>query len=160
MTEQGSQPQWNAGPPAKRSNSTNWKALAAIVVALLVVGYIASRPHPQPSSPGAGSRCAAASPGLVSAIETGLTVTGGGSLSHAFLVRSGDFSKVYFVAARIEGPGMDAGSVGVWATNSTDGNGSVFAVDGFAREFSDWGAGPSMSLGDDGAQEARDCARG
>src|SRR4051794_16370582 len=63
------------------------------------------------------SRCNKASPALLSAIETGLEV-GGASLSRGFIVRSKDFSKVYMVAAEIDGPGLQGkGDIGTWATN-------------------------------------------
>lgn len=101
--------------------------------------------------------CDRAPAALLSAIETGLTVTGGGSLSNGYIVRSSDYEQVYFVAAQIEGEGMDD-SVGVWATNDPDGGGLIFAAEGLAREFSDWGDGPGFSSSDDGLSEARDCA--
>ena len=96
---------------------------------------------------------------MLSAIEQGLTVTGGGSLSNGQVVRSDDFENVYFVAAQIEGEGMED-SVGVWATNDPGGDGTIFSAEGFAREFSDWGDGPGFSPSDDGLDEARDCAGG
>lgn len=105
------------------------------------------------------SRCARASAALVSAIETGLTVTGGGSLSNAFVVKSDDFENASFVAAQIEGEGMDD-TVGVWSTNDPDGGGSILSADAFAAEFSDWGDGPGFSSSDDGFSEARECAEG
>jgi hypothetical protein len=112
------------------------------------------------SSGGGGSdRCSAASSALLSAIEQGLTVSGGGSLSGGQVVRSDDFENVYFVAARIEGEGM-SDAVGVWATNDQAGGGSIFSADALASEFSDWGEGPGFSSSDDGFEEARDCAGG
>jgi hypothetical protein len=36
---------------------------------------------------------------VLDAIETGLEVTGGGSLRRGYIVRSQDFDKVYMVAA-------------------------------------------------------------
>lgn len=105
------------------------------------------------------TRCESASAALVTAIESGLTVTGGGSLSNAVIVRSADFENVYFVAARIEGEGMDS-TVGVWATNGPDADGLIFSADALAREFSEWGDGPGFSSSDDGFAEARDCASG
>jgi hypothetical protein len=103
------------------------------------------------------SRCDAASPALVAAIETGLTVTGGGSLSDAWVVKSDDFETVYFVAANIEGEGV-SDTVGVWATNDPAGGGYILAADSFARELSDWGTGLGFSSSDDGFAEARECA--
>ena len=103
------------------------------------------------------SRCSPAASALVSAIEAGLTVSGGGSLSNAHIVRSGDFENVHFVAAQIEGEGM-SNAVGVWATNGPDGTGSIFAANAMATEFSDWGSGPGFTSSDDGLAEARECA--
>jgi hypothetical protein len=113
----------------------------------------------------ASSRCESVSRKLLHAITTGLTVSGGGSLSEAAAVRSSDFEKVWFVAAEIDGPGLEgSGDVGIWATNgdpSRRPSGLIFAVDAIAKEFSDWGDGSTadaqLSISDDGAQEAADC---
>jgi hypothetical protein len=84
-------------------------------------------------------RCEKVSSAVLNAIAEGLTVTGGGTLRGGYAVKSKDFSKVYMVAADIQGTGMEGNSeVGVWATNSLDGTGLIFAVDGLAKEFSDW----------------------
>jgi hypothetical protein len=49
-------------------------------------------------------------------------------LRDGFIVRSGDFEKVYMVAADIQGPGLErAGDVGVWAINSPNAEGLVYA---------------------------------
>lgn len=117
-----------------------------------------ARATTEPSQP-SPSRCETASSALTSAIETGLTVTGGGSLSNAYIVKSGDFQNVYFVAARIEGEGLDD-TVGVWAAHGPDADGFIFSADAFAREFSEWGPGRGFSSSDDGFAEARDCAGG
>lgn len=106
----------------------------------------------------APNRCVSVSAELVDAIETGLTVSGGGTLGAAQAVKSNDFEQAWFVAAEIRGPSLD--EVGVWATNGlTAGDGLIFAADGFAKEFSDWGDGPGFSIADDGAQEAKNCVR-
>lgn len=93
-------------------------------------------------------------------IEQGLTVTGGGSLRNGQVVESNDFDNVYFVAADIEGSGMDGLNVGIWATKDGTGSGGlVHSVDGVANESSDWGGGRQadahLSMFDDGAQEAK-----
>jgi hypothetical protein len=88
------------------------------------------------------SRCEKVSSKLLSVIAKGLTVAGGGSLRNGYAVKSNDFSKVYMVAADIQGDGMEGpNEVGVWATNNLDVGGLIFAVDSFAQEFSDWGHG-------------------
>jgi hypothetical protein len=109
------------------------------------------------------SRCERVSSAMLNAIAEGLTVTGGGTLRGGYAVKSTDFSKVYMVAADIQGTGMEGnGEVGVWATNSLDGAGLIFAVDGLAKEFSDWGHGDTtdanITLSSDGVSEAKECA--
>jgi hypothetical protein len=106
-------------------------------------------------------RCEMVTSALLNAIAEGLTVTGSGTLRNA--VKSDDFSKVYMVAADIQGTGMEGDNeIGVWGTNSLDGTGSIFAVDGFAKEFSDWGHGDTtdahITQSSDGVAEAKQCA--
>ena len=110
-------------------------------------------------------RCEKVSNALLNAIAEGLTVSGGGTLREGYAVKSNDFAKVYMVAADIQGTGMEGdGEVGVWATNSLDGDGLIFAVDGFAKEFSDWGHGDTtdahITQSSDGVDEAKECAGG
>jgi hypothetical protein len=109
--------------------------------------------------------CQPASKALVAAIEEGLTVTGGGSLRRAHIARSDDFEKVYMVAADVQGDGLEGGGdIGVWATNSPKGEGLIYAIDGVAQEFSDWGHGDQTDAAIDqfahGVDEARACAEG
>jgi hypothetical protein len=105
------------------------------------------------------SRCNPASAALLSRIEQGLTVYGGGSLANGQTVKSRDFESVYFVAADIQGEGVE---VGVWATNSLT-SGLTYSVNALAKEFSDWGDGGAtdarLSMSDDGAAEAEACVR-
>jgi hypothetical protein len=129
--------------------------LSVAIIALLAASAVGC------SSPDT-SRCVPARTTLLDAIATGLTVSGG-SLTGGQAVRSTDFSRVWFVAAKIHATGVD--DVGVWATNtdpsvSSEGEvGSIFAVDGFAKEFTDWGPAPNgISMSDDGAEIAQACA--
>lgn len=132
--------------------------IGAVVVLLAAIGSLGG-------SSGTGGtagddrspRCGRASSALVSAIESGLTVNGGGSLTDAYIVHSDDFENAHFVAAKIEGEGI-ADAVGVWSTNDPAGGGSIFSADALAEEFSDWGNGPGFRPSDDGFSEARDCA--
>jgi hypothetical protein len=108
-------------------------------------------------------RCEKVSSALLNAIAEGLTVSGSGTLRGGYAVKSKDFSKVYMVAADIQGTGMEGDNeIGVWATNSLDGAGLIFAVDGFAQEFSDWGHGDetdaNITQSSDGVTEAKECA--
>lgn len=109
---------------------------------LAVAGGCASTPSRAPAA--APADCSEAPPAVLSAISTGLK--GGTKLSRSAMIRDPDRSSVYLVAAEIDGPGVDGpGQVGVWATNRTDGSGSLFAVDNFAGQFSDWGKMPDAS---------------
>jgi hypothetical protein len=110
------------------------------------------------------SRCEKVPPGLVKAIESGLTVTGGGSLTEAWAVKSEDFKRVYFVSADIDGPGLEGtDDIGTWAKSGPlrVGRGLILAVDAVANEFSDWGDGRTtdaqLSMSNDGAEESTDC---
>jgi len=110
--------------------------------------------------------CERASRKLLDAIATGLEVSGGGGrLTRGYVVKSGEFARVYMVAAEIDGPGLqDDGDVGVWATNSKTPDGMIFAIDGAAQEFSDWGDGDktdaAIDQSADGVSRAKDCAQG
>ncbi len=78
-------------------------------------------------------------------------------------VRSRDFEKVYFIAAELDGPGLDGDNdIGVWATNDIEETTGFYAVDGYAEQFSSWPDGDTtdaaFSLSDEGASEARGCA--
>jgi hypothetical protein len=113
----------------------------------------------------AAPNCGRASAALINAIETGLEVDGGGSLRRGFIVRSKDFSKVFMVAAEIDGSGLrQKGDVGVWATNSRQGDGLIMAVDAVAQEFSDWGdadkTDAAIESSADGVAQAKECAEG
>ena len=119
-------------------------------------------PAPSASTP-SSDRCLAVSAKKLKNIATGLTIGGGGTLTNGFAVKSNDYEEVWFIAALIDGPSMGKGVVGIWASNRLEANdGFIFAIDGFAEEFSDWGVGSTtdanITQNDDGAQEAAQCA--
>ena len=161
--------------------------LAAVLVLLVIVAIVSPGP-PQPARvvptftpagalvatsapilptpfPASLARCLDVPAEKINAISTGLTVDGGGTLdtSTAQAVKSGDFSKVFFIAAAIHGSGFGAkGKIGIWASNSLDpSDGLIFAVDAMAKEFSDWGKSQktdsNISQFDDGGQESKKC---
>jgi hypothetical protein len=107
-------------------------------------------------------RCEPVPPDVVAGIEEGLTMTGG-TLRGAQAVRSGDFEQVWFVAADIQAAGLEGNSdIAVWAMNdiSAPGAGLTIAVNGIAKEFSDWGAADQsdrFTPDDDGIAEAEQC---
>ena len=144
------------------------KTLASGILAVVLVAGCGSGGGTATAGAAAGNgastaRCAPASGTLLAAISQGLTVSGGGTLRSGYVVKSNDFAKVWMVAAEIDGSGMEkSGDVGVWATNDPNGAGMIFAVDGMAKEFSDWGDGSKtdaqFSLSDDGISVAKACA--
>jgi hypothetical protein len=112
--------------------------LAALVVAVTACSYSGEGTGNQPQATGPPTtvvgRCERVSNAVLNAIAEGLTVTGSGTLRNGYAVKSKDFSKVYMVAADIQGVGMEGdGEIGVWATNSLDGTGLILAVDGLAK---------------------------
>lgn len=80
-------------------------------------------------------------------------------------MKSKDYSKVWMIAAEIEGPGVDGDSqIATWASNGLDAStGLILSVDGFAKEFSDWPDGSKTDAGtsqsDDGVAEAKACVK-
>lgn len=109
-------------------------------------------------------RCLTVGQAGIGALSTGLTITGGGSVRGVRAVKSKDFKNAYFVAGDLQGNGLEGSDdVGVWVANAIDGTAGFLTVDAVAKEFSDWGDGTTtdwhFSMGDDGASEARDCAK-
>jgi len=132
----------------------------AMVSALLLAGVVGAAAC---SSSVPSPRCVVTDALVLRGISQGLTVTGGGWLRFGQAVRSDDFHRAYFVAADIQGPGLNGpDEIGVWVTNRIDGSAGFASVDGYALEFSDWGDGgrtdAAFSMTNDGAQEAKDCA--
>lgn len=80
-----------------------------------------------------------------------------------FAVRSGDYERVWFVAAEITGPGIKSKeAIGLWAmSGELDFPTTIFSVNNIAKEFSYWSDGtkaaPHLSISDDGAKEALSC---
>ena len=74
-------------------------------------------------------------------------------------VKSKDYENVYMVALNLS-IGGDT-EVGVFAVNSLDGDGKVFAVSGFAHQFSNAPYGPDSSAEisptSDGVEEVASC---
>ena len=165
----------------KRPTHKQCIAIGASVLALTGIGVLSGGSHhTAPTATAAlaaetteepSSRCVRVSPAVLSAIKHGLTVNGGGAyngggfLGEGWAVRSHDYRRAYFVAAEINGSGMyDGGDVGLWVTNTLDGEQFFYSVNSLALTFSDWGdrypADAHFSQSDDGAPEALDCAGG
>jgi hypothetical protein len=142
-------------------NGERMKTVYFILTVLIASGCGGSTTS-QPTSSPAASRCSPASPALVNAISTGLQERL--TLRNARVVRSSDFDQAYFIAADLDGPGLDGDAdIATWVSNRSDGTGSVYSVGAVAAEFSDWGRGEEtdagFALSDDGASEAGACAR-
>jgi hypothetical protein len=155
---------WTASRPRPSHNArmlsrliVMGRALVVICVAALVAGSSSA------SDAGAANRCLIVAAPVVRAIQSGLTVGGGGRLVGARAVKSRDYRSVYFISAVIRGSGMGRHTVGTWATNRLRLGGLIYAVDSFANEFSDWGDGRKisahLSMADDRASASRKCIR-
>jgi hypothetical protein len=119
-----------------------------------------------PDATATQTRCETPTEALVGIIASRLIVFGGGSLRNAQAVKSKDFDQVYFVAADIQGPGLEGSAdIAVWAANRLDGTSGLIllTVNNVAKEFSDWPDGArsdaKVAMTDDGAEEARICTQ-
>ena len=93
-------------------------------------------------------------------LAIGLEVTAGGRLIGAQAVRSEDFTQAWFVAADIQGPGIEGhGQIGLWITNRLHKSVGFFAINPLAAEFSDWGRSPMFTASNGGARQAIACTR-
>ena len=122
-----------------------------------------SKPTPNESS-APSNRCVAVSAAKLESMLP-LTAAGGGTLRNGWAVVSADYSKVWFLAAEMDFAGAEGnGEIGVWAVNDlAPYYGTIFSVNSFALEFTDWGNGPAtsaqISMSDDGASEAEACVK-
>ena len=106
--------------------------------------------------------CLEVSETLVDSISQGFdgsTLTGRAA---GFL--ASQYSDVRFVAVEFVPDGLSDPEVAVFATNDDDLSdisldGLIIAVDGFAKEFSDWGEALNLelSIADEGAKESKEC---
>lgn len=99
---------------------------------------------------------------VVSRIESGLTVTGGGTLQNPRAVKSSDFGSVFFISADLQGAGLEGNTdIATFATNRLDATGMTFSVGSVATEFSDWPKGSetafNITSGSHGVSESKRC---
>lgn len=113
----------------------------------------------------ATDRCTSVPPALVDQIATFIKPETGATLRGAQAVRSKDYQQLWFVAADLEGPGLDGDDqiVLVPIAQLTAGDGHLFGVGGFAKEFTDLRRGEKSSFHfsytDEGVHEAESCVR-
>ena len=122
---------------AKRKSSSAWPVVIALVVLVLLVNSLNNDDDSGSGEGATDTECQTAPARAIAAIEPGLTVTGGGSLTRAHARQEGEW---WYVAAEIQGPGLEeSGDIGVWAMPDIEDPGRIFAAEATADEFSDWG---------------------
>lgn len=106
--------------------------------------------------------CLRVSEELVDSISQGFD--GSKLTGNAAGYRAAGYADVKFVAVEFIPNGETDSQEAVFATNDDDLsnstlNGLIVAVDGFAKQFSDWGSAPklNMSIADEGANESIEC---
>lgn len=168
-----------SGKPAS-SSSLRERSSALVVVLVAALAACGSNTNGDPDAPAeatqeatqteaAPERCLDLRAEVVEGISEGLQITGGGSLRFAQAVKSDDFGRVYFISADLQGWALTGpttlahGRSGATFGLGPNGPGLVYAVDAVAKEFSNWGDGSktdaNLTMGDDGAEESRDCVR-
>ena len=108
------------------------------------------------------NRCENVPSFIISNIESGLEIEGGGSLKNAKAVKSNDFSSIYFISADLDGTGLEGDrDIATFATNKLDSAGLIFSIDHIAKEFSVFPFGKdtktNITMSDDGAAESANC---
>jgi hypothetical protein len=113
----------------------------------------------------ANTRCVSSSSAQLDSIRAGVKdIDPNNDVKTGWAVKSNDFDNVWFVSAKIYGTGMKNGSgPGVWAVSGDQNSpGMILSVDGYAKQFSSYpDAGKtdaSITMSDDGANEAQSCA--
>ena len=136
------------------------KRLAALALALTACGDVRETANDSSTS----TACLDVPEAVREKIESALVMEGEGTIPRAAAARSPDHERWYYIAAEIDGPGLEGpGHVGVWSSNrlSREGTGMMFAVGEVANGFSDWGDGGDtrarLRFTDPGARAARRC---
>jgi hypothetical protein len=154
------------------SKSIGCGGLVIIVIAVAIVSsWISggdSNNSPEPTSQSQQTQtfesygCLEVSETLVDSISQGFdssTLTGRAA---GFI--ASQYSDVKFIAVEFIPDGLSDPEIAVFGTNDDDIsdislNGLIISVDGFAKEFSDWGDAPNigLSIADEGAEESKEC---
>ena len=160
--------------PAKPIYLRTWFIVVTAVAAFAIIGAL----NPSKSQPNAAPTptptevesevtfenkgCLSVSPTLLNGIGQGF---GGSELSgKAAGFIASDFADVKFIALEFTPTGETTSQIAIFGTNDDDLsddiiNGLVIPVDGFAKEFSDWGqsAQVDLSVSDQGVAESKEC---
>lgn len=120
-------------------------------------------PQPTPTLVPLDSRCEPVPDQILQNLAVGL-VDRDTSLRAGQAVRSRDHPKMWFVAADLQGPGLEGeNEIGIWATNSIDPNNpqGFIGAEATAREFTDWDTGGDnpFSINDDGIALSEECTK-
>jgi hypothetical protein len=106
--------------------------------------------------------CLSVSRRLIDGIATGLLDSNPTGIAAGFV--STDFKDVKMVAIEFIPNGLSDAEIAVFATSDTNlsddtVDGPIFAADGFAKNFSDWGDNPNLNLSTvtAGVSEAKEC---
>ena len=163
---------------AKSNNSKTLYIVIGVVLFLLVAGILVATlsskgtktttntkttsKAPEPTTtPKVASRCIDVPKTAIDSIQSGYGTTGL-TITNSKAVQSKDFNKVYFVAAEVDGAGLEGkGDVAVFATNSLEPFGMVDSVNATAKAyfvFPDASKSDAkITINDDGVNEAIKC---
>jgi hypothetical protein len=133
--------------------------LQPVAILLLAASFTGCDPNSVDKRP-----CVDVSSHVLDFIAHGVSVRDGATLSNGKAVPSADYEEAYFVAAKLEGPRVDTGQVGLWVTNDLNDVRWLYSVNDAANRYTNWGdaryGNPRFSTSDDGAKEALACASG
>jgi len=124
----------------------------------IVLKISAHNPTPNPTS----AACQPASPQQIEALRSAIKDTASyNDIGNAYMLRSNDYTRIYFVAAQITGPELD-NLIGVWAISGDPATpGLIYAINGNAHQFSGFGMGDKtdavLTMDSHGAQETFNC---
>jgi hypothetical protein len=166
---------FNAAPPKKTGCGTIFLGILGVAVVIGGIIFImnmatSSISYDSGSSSAltssTSSRCVPATSAQMANIRAGVQGDSPkNDVKTGYAVKSHDFANVWMVAAKIYGPSIENGAgPGVWAiSGDPNAPGLTYAVDGYAKSFSDWGdaskTDAAITSFSDGVQEAKACVR-
>lgn len=105
-------------------------------------------------------RCVAVHDNVKANIESGLNITGGGSIRNLSAVKSNNFKNVYFVSGDLQGSGLEGSNdIATFNTNDIGASSAIVnSTNGVAEEFSVFPTVKDITMNDDGVRESIACA--